>query len=165
MIIVLMGVSGCGKTTVGRALAERLGWDYIEGDDWHPPENVEKMRSGNPLADDDRWPWLERLSRELARRQRIGESVILSCSALRRDYRQRLAVADVDPLFVHLSAPCDLIVQRLESRKGHYMPSTLLESQLETLEPPGPGERCLTVSAVNRAEEIVDRLLQDIGRR
>ena len=93
----------------------------------------------------------------------MGESVVLSCSALRREYRQRLAAAEVEPFFVHLSAPRDLIARRLDERKGHYMPSTLLESQLETLEPPGSGERCITISTAGCPEEIVDRLLTELG--
>jgi gluconokinase len=162
MIVVLMGVSGCGKTTVGRGLAARLGWDYIEGDEWHPVENVEKMRSGRPLTDEDRWPWLERLSSELARRQRLARGVVLSCSALRREYRRRLAAVSVDPLFVHLTAPRDVIARRLAAREGHYMPATLLESQLETLEHLEADERCLEVPVTGHPGEIVTRLVSGL---
>ena len=158
MIVVLMGVSGCGKTTIGRELADRLGWDYVEGDEWHPAENVEKMRSGEPLTDEDRRPWLERLALELVRRHRLGRGVILSCSALRREYRRRLAAESVDPLFVHLTAPRDVIARRLAAREGHYMPAKLLESQLETLEHPEADERCLEVPVRGHPGEIVTRL-------
>lgn len=165
MIIVLMGVCGCGKTTIGRQLADRLGWDYIEGDELHPEENVEKMRSGRPLSDEDRWPWLERLSLELCQRQRRQRGVVLSCSALRREYRQRLVTPDVSPLFVYLTAPRELIARRLEARKGHYMPANLLDSQLATLEQPDADEHSLTVSAQGRPEEIVNGLIADLRER
>lgn len=126
-----MGVSGSGKSTVGALLAERLGWEFLDADDFHPPANVEKMAAGKPLEDADRWPWLERLNRELRRRR----NAVLACSALKAAYRQVLC-RDVDCCTVHLRGGFDLLRSRLEGRKHRYMPASLLESQFAALEPP-----------------------------
>lgn len=131
MIVLVMGVSGSGKSTIGAPLAERLGWEFLDADDFHPPANVEKMAAGKPLEDADRWPWLERLNRELRRR---GHAV-LACSALKAAYRQVLC-RDVDCRIVHLRGDFDLLRSRLEGRKHRYMPASLLESQFAALEPP-----------------------------
>jgi gluconokinase len=135
VIIVVMGVSGSGKTTVGRALAERLGWRFRDADDFHPPANVAKMAAGTPLTDDDRWPWLDRLADELRRVLASGGNAVLACSALKQAYRDRLARAG-DVRFVHLVGDFDTIAARLAARQHRYMPATLLQSQFAALEPP-----------------------------
>ena len=128
MILVVMGVCGCGKTTVGEALAADLGWRFLDADDYHPPANVEKMARGMPLTDDDRWPWLDRLADELRS--------ILACSALKQRYRDRLQHGLQDVRWVYLHGTADLIRSRLQARKGHYMNPALLQSQFDALEPP-----------------------------
>lgn len=140
MKIVLMGVAGCGKSSVGAELSDLLGLPYVDGDDLHPAANVEKMRAGVPLSDTDRWPWLAACAATLAR----GDT-ILGCSALKRAYRDRLRAAG-DVTFVHLSGPRDLIAARMAQRSGHYMPLSLLDSQFAALEPPQADETALTVS-------------------
>lgn len=131
MIVVVMGVSGCGKSTVGALLAARLGVEFIDADEFHPPQNVAKMAAGTPLADEDRWPWLERLNAELKRRP----DAVLACSALKQAYRDRLG-AGLQCRYVHLSGPIELIRARLRARAHRYMPASLLESQFAALEPP-----------------------------
>jgi gluconokinase len=138
MVVVMMGVSGSGKTSVGRRVAEAQGWPFIEGDDFHPPANVEKMRNGTPLDDADRWPWLDRLADEIAAIDARGGSAVLACSALKQAYRERLA-SKVPPgtvRFVHLKGTYDDISARVATRKHRYMPASLLSSQFATLEPP-----------------------------
>ncbi len=135
--IVIMGVSGCGKSTVGAALAKALTIPYRDGDDLHPAANVEKMRAGIPLTDNDRWPWLDHVAATL----RDAAPVIIGCSALRRAYRDRIRAGAGGPVqFVHLTGSRAVIAARMAARKGHYMPPTLLDSQFATLEPPGPDE-------------------------
>ena len=136
MIVVLMGVSGSGKTTVGRLLSERLGWPLQDADDFHPPANIEKMRAGIPLTDDDRWPWLDRLNGLLRIKDSNRENALLACSALKQKYRDRLAAGCRDLRWVHLKGSFELIESRLKARKGHYMKAGLLESQFATLEEP-----------------------------
>lgn len=137
MVVLLMGVSGSGKTTVGRLLAEQLGWEFFDGDDFHPEENVAKMRAGRPLTDADRAPWLERLRALVDRLLDEGRAAVLACSALRDTYRQQLRVgheAQVPVVYLHGSAA--LLRSRLEARRGHFMKAALLASQLATLEEP-----------------------------
>ncbi len=149
--IVIMGVSGCGKSSVGEALAAELGIPYRDGDDLHPPANVEMMRTGIALTDADRWPWLDRLAAVLA----TEAPVIVGCSALRRVYRDRLrAGAGGVVRFVHLSGSRALIARRMATRTGHYMPASLLDSQFAALEPPDPGE-ALTVDIDQPIAELV----------
>ncbi|HEX8706258.1 MAG TPA: gluconokinase [Myxococcaceae bacterium] len=136
MVIIVMGVSGVGKTTLGKALAGALGWRFLEGDDLHPAANVAKMAAGVPLTDEDRAPWLERLRWLITQALEQGEDVVVACSALRQSYRQRLAVDPSRVRWVYLTAPAEEIAARLSARKGHFMPVSLLESQLRTLEPP-----------------------------
>lgn len=136
MIVVLMGVTGVGKTTVGRLLAERLGCDFLDADDFHPPANVAKMRAGIPLDDADRWPWLARLNEVLAARAAKGEGAVLACSALKASYRERLCADVPDVRLVHLRGDRGLVAGRLAARKGHYMNPALLDSQFATLETP-----------------------------
>ena len=138
--VVVMGVSGCGKSTVGRALAGRLGLRFIEGDEWHPPRNVALMAAGTPLTDDDRRDWLHALAGQLAQAAAQGQGLVLSCSALKRRYRDQLRAAAPGLRFVHLHGSPDLLAARMATRPGHYMPPSLLPSQLEALEPPGPDE-------------------------
>ena len=129
MIVVVMGVSGSGKSTVGRALAERMDWPFLDADDFHPAANVAKMRAGMPLTDDDRWPWLDRLAREMAAINDRSEDAVLACSALKQAYRDALARAG-DVRFVFLKGDHATIAPRLAARAGHYMPASLLASQL-----------------------------------
>lgn len=150
--VVLMGVSGCGKSSVGAALSARLGVPYIEGDDLHPPENVAKMARGEPLTDADRWPWLDRVAETLATRA----PAIVGCSALKRIYRDRLRAGAGGALhFVHLTGDPALIAARMAARKGHYMPPALLASQLATLEPPAPDEGAITLDIAQSLPEMV----------
>lgn len=136
MIAVLMGVSGAGKTTVGRLLADKLGWTFLDADDFHPAANIEKMSRGIPLDDADRWPWLDRLNALMRQAQARGENALLACSALKETYRRRLANACVDTRWVYLKGDFALIDARLRARKGHYMKAGLLESQFSALEEP-----------------------------
>ena len=155
-----MGVSGSGKSTVAGILAGQLGWDLEEGDDLHPAANVTKMASGIPLSDDDRWPWLDSVSAWVNEHARAGLPGIITCSALKRIYRDRLRGDNV--VFVHLSGSKDTIERRLSARMDHYMPATLLDSQIDTLEPPGPDENTLVVELgrhpAEEAAEIIERL-------
>jgi gluconokinase len=132
MIVLVMGVAGVGKTTIGEPLARKLGWRFLDADDYHPPENVAKMQAGIALQDADRWPWLSRLNREL----KDVENAVLACSALKESYRQRLAQGIPDFTVVYLYGSAALIRARLASRQHRYMPAALLDSQLATLEPP-----------------------------
>jgi gluconokinase len=136
VIVVLMGVAGSGKTTVGRLLSDQLAWTFVEGDDFHPPANVETMRRGEPLTDADRVPWLRALRRRIDELAAAGRSAVVACSALKQAYRDVLASGRSEVRFVWLTAPPGVIRDRLEHRTGHYMPPVLLESQLETLERP-----------------------------
>ena len=135
MIVVVMGVSGCGKSTVGAALAGALGWRFLDADDFHPAENVAKMAAGTPLTDADRWPWLDRIVEALRAVTAEQRSAVLACSALRESYRTRLARAGA-LRFVHLRGDAAAIAPRLAARQHRYMPATLLSSQFATLEPP-----------------------------
>jgi carbohydrate kinase (thermoresistant glucokinase family) len=154
--VIVMGVSGSGKTTVGEALAEELGFEMIEGDDYHPPENVAKMAAGTPLTDDDRRPWLQTLAGLLADRHARGQGTVLACSALRRAYREvlRAAVPADETFIILLEADAETLRARMKSRRGHYMPPALLESQLATLEPLHPEEPGVIIDA-GRSEEAV----------
>ena len=163
--IVVMGVSGCGKSTVGRLLADDLGLDYIEGDDLHPPENVARMAAGVALTDADRQGWLQALAQRLADARAQDRGLVLSCSALKRSYRERLRAAAPDVLFVHLQGPQALLAQRLAQRTGHYMPAVLLQSQFDTLEPPLPDENALQFDIGPEPEAIVADLLAALKER
>ncbi len=158
--IVLMGVTGAGKTTVGERLAARLGARFVEGDAYHPPANVAKMRAGTPLEDADRWPWLEAIRADLARWLAAGETAVVACSALRRAYRDVLRGAGPGLRFVHLVGPGELIAARLADRRGHYMPPGLLPSQLATLEDPADEPDVLPVAIDGPPEAIVRTILE-----
>jgi gluconokinase len=157
--VVLMGVSGCGKSSVGEALSAAWRIPYRDGDELHPPANVEKMRAGVPLTDADRWPWLDRVAETL----RDGAPMIVGCSALRRAYRDRIRAGAGGPVgFVHLSGRREVIAARMAARQGHYMPLSLLDSQFATLEPPGPDE-ALTVDIDQPLAGIVAAIRAGMG--
>ena len=158
-ILIVMGVAGSGKSTVGRLLAERLGWPFLDGDDLHPAENVEKMRRGVPLTDADRLPWLERLREVVSR----SERAVLACSALKESYRTILSGGDPRVRFVYLRADPALLASRLETRTGHFFARTLLESQLAALEEPAPASMAIVVDASQPAEAAVRAILQGIS--
>ncbi len=154
--IVVMGVSGCGKTTVGRALAQRLGWRYADADEFHPAGNVEKMRAGIALTDEDRGPWLDRLNALVRQALAADERLVLACSALRRAYRARLREGAGAVSFVHLHGAREVIEARLRARQHAYMPATLLDSQLATLEAP---DDAFGVDVAEPPERIVERIV------
>jgi gluconokinase len=133
--LVVMGVSGSGKTTLADALGERLGWPVIEGDELHPAANVAKMRAGHPLTDEDRWPWLDAVAARIGEHEAAGRSCVVTCSALRRIYRDRLARGHPSVRFVQVTAEPSVLRERISRRTGHFMPASLLQSQLDTLEP------------------------------
>ncbi|MEW1864974.1 gluconokinase [Streptomyces sp. NBC_00669] len=161
-LIVVMGVSGSGKTTIGGMLAARLGVPYAEADDFHPAANIAKMAAGRPLDDADRAPWLDTIARWLADRGPRGG--VVSCSALRRRYRDRLRAAAPGLLFAHLDGAPELVAARLGARTGHFMPAGLLESQFEALEPLEPGEAGAVVSIDGDAESTVRQILESLAR-
>ncbi len=157
--LVIMGVSGCGKSSLGQALSARLCYPYREGDDLHPAENVTRMRAGTPLTDADRWPWLDRVAETL----RAEAPVLVGCSALKHAYRERLRAGAGGPVtFLHLHGSRDLIAARMADRKGHYMPLSLLDSQFATLEAPGPDE-AITVDLALPLADLVERALERLG--
>ena len=160
--VVVMGVSGSGKTTVGQALAERTGWRFADGDDFHPPANVEKMRAGVPLDDEDRRPWLLRLNGLLRDAVAREEPIVIACSALREPYRALLAAGLPGLLFVHLAGSPAMIEERLAGRAHRYMPASLLASQFATLEPPA---EALTLDAAQPVSRLVDAILERLGAR
>ena len=153
--LVVMGVSGSGKTTVAELLAKKLGWPFMEGDRLHPPANVEKMRQGIPLTDADRAPWLDRIGEELKSWAAAGKSGVLTCSALKRAYRDRIRSARPDVRFVYVKGLETLIEARVAARHHEYMPASLLRSQFDTLEEPTPDEQAVTVDASGSADEEV----------
>lgn len=157
--IIVMGVSGSGKTTVAKGIAEQMGWEFAEGDDFHPEANVQKMASGTPLTDEDRWPWLRIIGDWIDEKERAGASAVITCSALRRVYRDLLCEGRPGVRFCHVEASEDLIAERLSHRTGHYMPPSLLPSQLATLEPLEPDEPGVVVSAKDTPEQVVQAAL------
>lgn len=156
--LVIMGVAGCGKSTVGAALSQSLGIPYRDGDDLHSREAVEKMRGGTPLTDEDRWPWLDRIGQAL----KHDAPLIIGCSALRRAYRDRIRSGAGGPvIFVHLVGDRDLIASRMALRSGHYMPLSLLDSQFATLEWPGPDE-AIEAAITQPIDAIVEKVLSHL---
>jgi gluconokinase len=160
--MIIFGVSGAGKTTIGKLLAEELGWRFYEADDFHPRANIEKMHSGHPLTDEDRWPWLERLREQIARSLAAKENAVLACSALKRAYREHLRVSD-DVKFVFLRGDYALIERQLRRRRGHFMNHALLQSQFADLEEPGSDENALTIDLGRTPEELVEEIKAKLG--
>ncbi len=164
-VVVLMGVSGSGKTTVATHLATRLGWQVLEGDTLHPPANVAKMQSGTPLDDEDRWPWLHAIAAEIGRWRANGISAAVACSALKRSYRDILIGARPDVVLVYLKGDKQLIAKRLALRRGHFMPPALLDSQFETLQEPAPDEHPIVALVGTAPEAIADGIIEDLKQR
>ncbi len=164
--VIVMGVSGCGKSSVGAALARRLGLPFIEGDVLHPESNVAKMAAGTPLTDEDRWPWLTVIGERMADALARGEGIVVSCSALKKIYREHLRAATGDRLaFVYLEGSRDLLGRRMGARSGHFMPLALLDSQLATLEVPTGEPAVVTVSIDQPVEGIVADALKGLGAK
>ena len=161
--LVVMGVSGSGKTTVATILANRLGWPYAEADDLHPAANVAKMAAGTPLDDEDRWPWLRIMRDWLSSEAAAGRSTVSTCSALKVAYRDVLREADGRVRFVHLAAAPEVIGDRLEHRSGHFMPPSLLPSQFGTLEPLAEHEDGVSIAVDVPPEEVADAALRGLG--
>jgi gluconokinase len=162
-VIVVMGVSGSGKTTVAALLAGRLNWDFEDGDWLHPDANVEKMHRGIALTDEDRWPWLRAIATWIDEKRREGGHGVVACSALKRSYRDVLIGERRDVRLVYLKGDEALIARRISARHGHFMPATLLHSQFETLEEPGQDERPITVTIDARPAQIVSRIVEELG--
>ena len=160
--LILMGVSGSGKSTIGEQLAQRLHWTFEDGDRFHPAGNVAKMSAGHPLSDDDRWPWLRAIAAEIDRVCLAGEHAVIACSALKRSYRDILVHGRSDVRIVFLQGAQPLIAERMARRKGHFMPPGLLDSQFRTLEPPGAAENPVTVSIDASVEVIVDDIVRQL---
>ena len=161
--LVVMGVSGSGKSTIADKLAARLSWSYEDGDRFHPASNVAKMSAGHPLTDEDRWPWLQAIADEIDRVCKAGEHAVIACSALKRTYREILVHGRSDVRIVFLEGTQELIASRLALRKDHFMPPGLLDSQFKTLEPPGESENPVTVSIDAIVEAIVDDIVNQLG--
>ncbi len=161
--IVVMGVSGAGKSTTGEALARRLGWPFTEGDSFHPAANVEKMHAGIPLTDADRDPWLHALAAELAKAEARGQSSVMGCSSLKRAYRDILRSGAPRVRFLHVHGTREILADRLGHREGHFFPAKLLDSQLATLEMLGPDEDGVVVDMALSVEAQVDAALRLLG--
>jgi gluconokinase len=162
-ILVIMGVSGCGKTTIGTQIALHLRWVFEDGDWFHPRANVEKMHAGTPLTDDDRWPWLHAIADWIDATRRAGGHGVVACSALKRRYRAILVGDRRDVRLVYLKGDFELIARRIAARHEHFMPPELLQSQFDALEEPGADENPVTVSVEPHPREIVSRILSELG--
>jgi gluconokinase len=161
--LVVMGVSGSGKSTIADHLARRLGWAYEDADRFHPASNVAKMSAGHPLTDEDRWPWLQAIAGEIDRLAASGERAVIACSALKRAYRDILVHGRNDVRIIFLDGAQDLIAARLAARKGHFMPPGLLTSQFAALERPGADEHPIIVSIDAPVEAIVDHIVSQLN--
>lgn len=157
--LVIMGVSGSGKTTISTLLSEHLGWIAAEADEFHPAANIAKMSSGTPLTDDDRWPWLDSIRNWMDTQAENGRSTIVTCSALKRVYRDVLATAAGQVHFVHLNGSADVLRERMKTRSGHFMPPSLLPSQINTLEPLADDEPGIVVDILHSPAELADEIL------
>ena len=157
--VVVMGVSGTGKTTVAEHLVEQLGWPFAEGDTFHPAANVAKMRDGIPLVDDDRWPWLQALADWIGAREAASENAVVTCSALKRSYRDLLRAGHPSVWFAHVDTSPAVLRERVTRRTGHYMPPSLLDSQLATLERLEPDEPGLTITGEGEADDVAAQVL------
>jgi carbohydrate kinase (thermoresistant glucokinase family) len=160
LVLVVMGVSGSGKTTVGKLLAERLGWHYQEGDALHPPENVAKMHAGIPLTDADRQPWLESVAAWIDGQRAAKQPGIITCSALKRSYRRTIIGDRPEVRLVYLRGSRDVMAEHLAKRTGHFMPASLLQSQIDTLEEPGPDEDPITIDVGPPAGRIAEDIIR-----
>jgi gluconokinase len=163
VVLVLMGVSGCGKTTVAAILSGRLGWPFEEGDALHPPSNIEKMKAGHPLTDDDRAPWLEKVAEWVEERLDAGESGLITCSALKRAYREVINRRGTGVEFVYLAGSRETIAARLAARHGHFMPSSLLDSQFADLEEPAADEPAMRVDIGPAPAAIAQTIVETLG--
>jgi gluconokinase len=159
-VIVIMGVTGSGKTTIGHALAAELGWLFLDGDDYHPPENIARMAAGIPLTDSDREPWLKSLNHMLREQSLSGSSLVLACSALKRDYRRQLADGVDSLIFIYLKLDVSMVSERLSDRQGHFMPPELLASQFDILEEP---QDAVVIDASSDARAIVREILDRLN--
>jgi gluconokinase len=163
-VIVVMGVSGSGKSVVGSALATALGGRFAEGDRFHPPENISRMSAGLPLRDEDRWGWLDAIAAEIGEAERHGETLVVACSALKRIYRDRLRLASRRLRFVYLEIGRETATARVAARKGHFMPASLIDSQFAALEPPAPDEGALKLDATGNSAELVASAASSIAQ-
>lgn len=161
--IIVMGVSGSGKTTVAKGIAKTMDWIFAEGDDFHSDANVEKMHAGVPLTDEDRWPWLRSIGEWIDGHEAGGRSAVITCSALRRVYRDLLREGRPTVTFCHVDVPQDVLEKRLSERTGHYMPASLLPSQLATLEPLQPDEPGVVVHAHGNPDQVLQEALDSLG--
>jgi gluconokinase len=161
--VVVMGVSSTGKSLIGSRLAERLDAEFVEGDELHPQANIDKMASGTPLTDDDRWPWLEAIAERTRELAGTGRSTVVTCSALKRSYRDVLRTAADDLFFVHLHGSFNLLAERMRERQGHFMPPALLQSQFETLEPLENDESGALVDVAETPDEVVEAALAGLA--
>lgn len=162
-VIIVMGVTGCGKSSLGREIASSLDAPFLEGDEFHPEANIAKMSAGIPLTDEDRVGWLDLLAREIRQRAETGASVVMSCSALKKKYREQLNdVSGQDILYVFMDGPKEVIAARLDQRKGHYMPPSLLDSQLEALDPPGEDEHVIRVDLRKSIAEMLGDVMNHL---
>ena len=160
--LIVMGVASCGKSTLGALLAQRFGWDFIDGDDLHPEANVAKMRSGAPLNDQDRQPWLEKIAATLEAWRGKNKSGVIACSALHLDYRNTIRAGREDVVFAYLRGDQELFAQRIAARQGHFMPPQLLASQFATLEEPEPFEHAIILDAALAPEQLAETVAQAI---
>ena len=164
MILIAMGVSGCGKTTIGEMLAKKLNCDFADADSFHSQANKDKMHKGIPLDDEDRWPWLKAIRASIEEKLADGQSHVYACSALKRVYRDILRDGDNEVTFVYLKGTPELLRERIKTRTGHFFDPALLQSQLDTLEPPGPDEAIEADIALS-PEAIVDKVLKEVETR
>ena len=164
MILIAMGVSGCGKSLIGEMLAQRLDCPFTDGDTFHSAANKEKMHNGIPLTDDDRWPWLKTIRAAIEDKQRAGETAVFTCSSLKRSYREILRAGDRDVTFVYLHGTPELLRERLGERKGHFFDPSLLKSQLDTLEPPSEDE-AIEADIAMTPDQIVEKVLREVKER
>ena len=162
-VLLIMGVAGSGKTTIGQKLARRLGWEFRDADSFHPAANVAKMSAGTPLTDEDRWPWLDAIGAWMDTHRRAGTKAVVTCSALKRVYRQRLFHQRPDARLVYLKGSKGLIADRMSRRKGHFMPPALLDSQFATLEEPRGVERAVVVNIAMSPSRVIEHVLVQTG--
>jgi len=164
-IVIVMGVSGSGKTTIAAGLAQQEGWILLEGDSFHPPANIAKMKAGTPLTDEDRWPWLRAIAAKEDELLAAGQSAVVACSALKRAYRDILIGNRPDTILMYLRGSHALIADRMKARKGHFMPAALLDSQFATLEEPGPDEHPIVVDIGGPPDATVAEAIRQLKER